>query len=146
MPSTLTSHRLAIAWSLGWICTGTLWFVQAFVPWTGTGTLSHSSTIDASSLIRSGAVSSLAPSIAGWLLMVLPAVGLVLFATAFRHDRLTRSFRIVSAVIGTIITAAVTHYLAHFQINNFGPGALLAWLGCAACVINIVATVRINPR
>lgn len=144
MPANTSPTPLTIAVSVGWFITGTLWFVQAFVPWTATGTLSHSSTIDAASLIRSGAVGSLAPSVAGWLLMVLPAVGLALFATAFTHDRYTRAFRILSAVVAVTTTALLTHYLAHFQITNFGPGALLAWLGCAACVANIVASLR-NP-
>lgn len=146
MPANTSSSPLAIAGSLGWFGAGVLWFVQAFVPWTASGTLSHSSTIDAASLIRSGAVGSLAPSIAGWLLLVLPALGLALFASAISHAPATRAFRIVSAVIGLAITAALTHYLTHFQISNFGPGALLAWLGCAACVINIVASLRIHPR
>lgn len=146
MPANRRPSPLENAVSAGWFCTGTLWFAQAFVPWTATGTLSHSSTIDAASLIRSGAVGSLAPSFAGWLLMALPAVGLGLFATAISHARATHAFRVLSAVIGIAITATLTHYLAHFQISNFGPGALLAWLGCAACAINIVASSRSQSR
>lgn len=141
MSNNASPSPFAVALSVGWFVTGALWFTQAVVPWTATGTLSHSSTIDAASLIRSGAVGGLAPSIAGWLLMLLPVVGLVLSATAFSHHRITLVLRIVFTLTGFAVTGLLTHYLAHFDFSLFGPGALLAWLGCVACVISLVATL-----
>ncbi|MCX6397346.1 MAG: hypothetical protein NTV23_12730 [Propionibacteriales bacterium] len=132
---------LTLALSAGWFTTGALWFVQAVVPWTATGSLSHSSTIDASALIRSGDVGSLAPTFAGWLLLMLPAVGLVLCASAFSMHRVTQAFRVLAAVAALAVSVALTHYLTGFRITDFGPGALLAWLGCVTGTSLLAASV-----
>src|SRR5689334_7686515 len=99
MPATTSPRPLSLVLSGGWFVTGALWFAQALVPWTATGTLSHSSTLDAASLIRSGAVGSLAPSFAGWLLLMVPCVGLMLSASAFSTHRITRGFRVVAVLV-----------------------------------------------
>lgn len=139
MPHNTSATTATLVLSGGWFVAGALWFAQALVPWTATGALSHSTTLDASALIRSGAVGALAPGIAGWFLLALPGIGLVLGASAFSAHPITRGFRVAAVVVAVTITAALTHYLTDFQLTSFGPGALLAWLGCATCIVVVVA-------
>lgn len=135
----------SIILSLGWFASGTMWFLQALVPWTAAGSLSRSSTIEAASLIRSGAVASLAPAAAGWLLVALPAIGVIVGATAFTQHRAVRYFRGSALIFAVIVSAVLTHYLTDFETSNFGPGALLAWLGCATFLTTVAASALTRP-
>lgn len=113
-------------------CAG-LWFLQAFVPWTSTGLLSQSSTLDAATLIRSGAVDELVPGWAYWLLLTLPLCAVALLISLPFRRREADLLRVVFLLVGIASTAVLTVVLS-FELSRTGPGALLSWLGLVAAL------------
>ncbi len=128
---TRLHFRDHVAASLSWIGAGLCWVTQLFVPWTSVGALSASSQLDGFRLVRRGAVDSVAPSWSAWLLLVLPAAGLVLVALAGLAGGGATVARLALAASGVVLLALALHGLVAWDLRRLGPGGWTSLAGCA---------------
>ena len=111
--------------SLLWMTTGLAWFLASFLPWTSRGLMSTSSLQDGSRLIRTGALSSIAPGWLAWLLLGVPLGGLVVFATATRDGGAVTAIRVALLLAVAAVFVALGYALAEVDVTRLGPGAWL---------------------
>lgn len=124
-----------VAASLVWMTAGGCWVAQLFVPWTSSGPFAVSSTVDGFRLVRSGAVDSIAPAWTAFALLLLPAVGLALLATASLAGVAGSALRLALGVLGALLVVAAVAVLVSFEISRVGPGGVLTLAGVALVAV-----------
>ena len=120
-----SSHLGTVVWFL---C-GMLWVVQAAVPWTRRGVFSSSSMLDGARLVRSGTVGEVVPVWVAGVFLAVPAIGVLVAATAGLDGRAVRVSRFVALLVVTVLFLGFVHNVASADPGRLGPGAWLTVVG-----------------
>lgn len=123
-----------------WIVAGVLSLVAASLPWTSRGVLSSASLLDASSLVRRGAVDAVVPQGAA-VVLVLPALaGVLLIGLGGLPGMTARTLRVVVTLVGGATVVLLAARLADGDPTRLGAGAVLA----LAAVVLAAAAVALD--
>ena len=141
MPAGPVLARLTAA--VLWLLAGGCWVAQLTVPWTSSETFSLSSFADGVALVRGGGVGE---AFSGWqavALVALPAIGVVLAASAGAGGRVAVVARALLAAAGGVLLWRLAGDLADGDLDRFGDGARCALAGLLvaglALVVDVVA-------
>ena len=115
-----------------WFVCGMLWVVQATVPWTRRGLFSSSTMLDGARLVRSGTVGEIVPVWVAGIFVAVPALGVLVAATAGLVGRVVGIVRLVSLLAVTLLFAGFMHNVASADPGRLGPGG---WLTVAGIVL-----------
>lgn len=131
----LSPEAAAVSATLLWATASVCWLMQAFVPWTATGALSSSSTLDLLALVRLGVVDALVSPGAVALLVLLPACGVGIGVTAARRAGSLTWLRTALSVVGVAATGLLAVQLTGGQAARLGLGGYLAVAGLLGAVL-----------
>lgn len=130
-----------------WATASFCWLMQVFVPWTASGALSRSSTLDLLELVRLGVVDALVPPAAVALLVLLPACGVGIGVTAARRAGSLAWLRTALSVVGVAATVLLTWQLTGGQMARLGLGGYLAVAGLLGVVLALaLSRLTHDPR
>jgi hypothetical protein len=118
-----------------------LWVVQSAVPWTRRGVFSSSSMLDGARLVRSGAVGEVVPVWVAGIFLVVPAVGVLVAATAGLDGRAVRVSRFVALLVVAVLFLGFVHNVASADPGRLGPGG---WLTVAGIVLGGIGLASIR--
>jgi hypothetical protein len=117
-----------------------LWVAQASVPWTRRGAFSSSSMLDGARLLRSGLVADAAPRWTSLVLVVVPALGVLVGATAGLRGRAMWTTRLTTVVAVTVAFVLFVHNVAGADLSRLGPGGWLTSAGIVSGALGLAWT------
>ncbi|GAA5143107.1 hypothetical protein GCM10023340_07790 [Nocardioides marinquilinus] len=126
-PRDLAAAGLWAAAAIGWV-------LAMRVPWYRAGVLGDVTVLDGAELLRAGVFG--VPAVAGFAVVALPAVALVLLGLAPVHGRAAMVARVVLWLVGT--GSAVALLLVTWPLGG-GAIGLGAGLVVLACVLGAIA-------
>lgn len=132
---TRPQFRDHIAASMSWVVAGLCWAAQLLLPWTTVGALSASSQVDGFQLVRSGSVSSVAPTWTAYTVLLLPVIGLAVVALSGVAGRRASAARLGAAGLGIVVVGVAVHGLVEWDLPRLGPGGWTAAVGGALAVL-----------
>lgn len=127
-----------------WALAASAWVVAMVVPWFRAGVTASTTPLEVGELLRGGALG--VPPVAGYAVLVLPSIALLLLGMAPLRGGGVMALRVVLWLVGTVAGLLLVVLLSNLSAHTFGPGAVLVVLGCVLGGLALgLATVRM-PR
>jgi hypothetical protein len=125
-----------------WALAAVAWVAAMLVPWFRAGVASSSTPMEAAALLRAGVLG--VPPVAGYAVLLLPAIALLLLGIAPLRGGGAMAARVALWLVGTATGLLLVALLARVSADTFGWGAGLVVAGCVLGGIALgFATVRV---
>ena len=125
-----------------WALAASAWVAAMLVPWFRAGVASSATPLEVAGLLRSGVLG--VPPVAGYAVLVLPAIALLLLGMAPLRGGSAMAVRVSLWVLGTAVGLLLVAFLASISARTVGAGAVLVVLGCVLGGVALgFATVRV---
>ncbi len=139
-PSTRRTRELAGVFL--WLLVAVAWVVAMLVPWFRTGVLAQTSPLDVGTLLRAGEIGPV-PAAAGFGMLVLPLLGVVLLGLAPVRGTGVMVARVLLWALGAAVNLGLVVVLRDLTAGQIGWGAGLLVTGAAlGGVALLCGTVR----
>lgn len=137
----MTRRRRELTGVALWALAALAWTVAMLVPWFRAGVAAGSSPVEVAALLRAGVLG--VPGVAGWAVLLLPALALVLLGLAPLRGSGVMALRVALWLLATGVGLALVVVLARVSAGTFGAGAVLVVVGCVLGGVALgFATVR----
>lgn len=124
-----------------WALAAVAWVVAMLVPWFRAGVAASATPLEVAGLLRSGVLG--VPPVAGYAVLVLPAIALLLLGIAPLRGGSAMALRVVLWLLGTVAGLLLVVLLASVSAQTVGLGAVLVVAGCVLGGVALgFATVR----
>ena len=128
-----------------WAAAAGAWVAAMLVPWFRAGVASATTPIEVAALLRAGALG--VPAVAGYAVLLLPAIALLLLAIAPLRGGGPMAARVALWLLGTVTGLLLVTVLGRVSAHTYGWGAGLVVAGCVLGGIALgFATVRVPER
>lgn len=140
-PPTTRRARELVGVAL-WLVVAIAWVLAMVVPWFRGGLLAHVSPLDAATFLRSGGIDAV-PGAAGFGVLALPLLGVVLLGLAPVRGAAVMVARVVLWAVGTVVAIGLVVSLRDLTAGRVGWGAgLLVAGGVLGAPALLCGTVR----
>ncbi|MDO9457231.1 hypothetical protein [Nocardioides sp.] len=141
-PVSSTRRRRELVGVGLWALAAAAWVAAMLVPWFRAGVTASTTPLEVAELLRAGVLG--VPPVAGYAVLLLPGIALVLLGIAPLRGGGAMAARVVLWLVGTAAGLLLVVFLSSISAQTFGVGAALVVAGCVLGGAALgLATVRV---